>query len=73
MQDQSRTSTSLAPLRLCARGADRHVARRERPVLLGNLERDVEVEVALLLGDLHQDWCPHEATIVDRGVFDENV
>ena len=33
--------TLLPPLRLCARAADRHVARRERPVLLGNLERDV--------------------------------
>jgi hypothetical protein len=35
------------------------------------LERDVERDVALLLGDLHQDWCPHEPSIVDRGaVFD---
>ena len=33
--------TLLPPLRLRARAADRHVARRERPVLPGNLERDV--------------------------------
>ena len=33
--------TLLPPLRHCAKAADRHVARRERPVLPGNLERDV--------------------------------
>jgi hypothetical protein len=54
------------PLAFAAGAADRHVPGDERPILVDDQERDGKINVAFLLGDLHQDRCLNQAAIVDR-------
>jgi len=62
----SASTNSILPLGPDAGAADRDVLRAERPTVLQDLEGDIERDVRVLFGDLHQDLCLHPAAIVDR-------
>ena len=61
----SASINSISPLGPYAGAADRDVLRAERPTVLRDVEGDIERDVRVLFGDLHQDLCLHQATIVD--------